>query len=80
MYMFPDMVNMGLPKGASWPSEAHKQVAVNLLICNPNINNMDLLHSGVVNILNIPEEKIKTITLHDLSDYGFDVGITAIPR
>lgn len=76
MYLIDDMVDMGLPKGVSWPSEFHRVVAQNLLIGNPEIKDMDQLSKGVVNILNIPNEKIKTIKVSELNNYGFQVRTT----
>ena len=67
------MVDMGLPEGMEWPSELHKKLAINLLICNPEISSMDLLQSGVINILNIPAEKIQNLLIEDLSKYGFEI-------
>lgn len=76
MYGFPEMINMGLKNDQEWPSEAYQVVAVNLLICNPNINTIDKLTEGVQKVLNIPEDKIKTITMNDLGRYGFDISVS----
>lgn len=73
MYLIENMIDMGLPDGASWPTEFHRVVAQKVLLANPEINTRDKLNNGVVNILNIPEDKIKTITIDDLSKYGFNI-------
>lgn len=74
MYLFDDMVDMGLPDGVRWPSEMHRMAAQNLLIANPSIENMDDLKKGVLNIINIPGKTLETLTIEDLSRYGFKVG------
>ena len=71
MYIFPEMIDMGLQEGQEWPTEYHKIVAQNVLLCNETITTRDALTQGVQNILKIPEDKIKTITFEDLSKYGF---------
>ena len=80
MYIYGDMIDKGLPDGVSWPTPTHRTVAQNLLMFNPAIRNMRDLQNGVVNILNIPEEKIETISIHDLDMYGFDVTTEIRPR
>jgi len=75
MYLIPEMIDMGLPKGAKWPSAAHRQVAINLFIQNPAIKGMDMLQDGVSKVLKIPNGKIKKVTYKDLPKYGFNVGI-----
>ena len=80
MYMIDNMVDLGLPEGIVWPSEFHKTAAIKILINNPEINTMDLLQSGVINILNIPIEKLPTLMLEDLPRYGFDIHTTIRPR
>lgn len=79
MYIMEGMIDMGLPKGIEWPSKYHRQVAINLLIANPQVNRMELLESGVTNVLNIPHDKIQTITFEDLNKYGFNCGISVSP-
>ena len=73
MYMLNDMIEIGLPKGEEWPTEAYKKVAQNILIGNPNINSIDAFQTGVKNILKIPLDKIKIITIPELSEYGFTI-------
>lgn len=73
MYIFPDMIDMGLPPGVQWPSLNHRCAAQTILIGNPDINNMDDLQNGVINIINIPHETLVNLTLQDLNKYGFQV-------
>jgi len=73
MYLVDNMVDMGLPDGITWPTEWHRLAAQRILLANPEINTRDKLNNGVVNILNIPEDKIKTIKIDDLSQYGFNI-------
>jgi hypothetical protein len=72
MYMFPEMINMGLKEGQEWPNEVYKEVAKCVLLCNPRVTTRDVLNEGVQKILSIPEDKIKTVTYAELPDYGFD--------
>lgn len=80
MYIYGDIIDKGLPDGVSWPTPTHRTVAQNLLIFNPAIRSLHDLKNGVVNILNIPEEKIETITVDELNMYGFDVTTEIRPR
>jgi len=73
MYILEDMVDLGLPDGASWPTEWHRKAAQALLLNNPEIHTRDALNTGVSNILNIPSHKIKTIKIEDLPTYGFNI-------
>lgn len=74
MYILDDMVDMGLPDGIWWPSEMHRLAAQNILIANPSITNMNDLKQGVLNIINIPQKTLETLTIQDLTKYGFKVG------
>jgi len=68
MYLLEDMIDMAIRKGKEWPSAAHRTVAINLCICNPNIKNMGDM-STVVKIVNkIPKTKIKTITVAEIRE------------
>lgn len=66
MYIFPEMINMGLNEGQQWPSETHKNVARNLLLCNRLVFTRDLLTDGVQWILSKPVEFWETATLDDV--------------
>jgi hypothetical protein len=76
MYGLPDMIDMGLLEGQTWPTDEHRQVAQNLLIGRPGINNRDQLIEGVSVILKVPEDKITVVTLEELVEiYGFNVNL-----
>lgn len=70
MYVFSNMIDIGLKKNDKWASKAHKTVAQNVLLCNPRINTCQLMIDNVSIINAIPKEKIKKVTLHDLFDLG----------
>ena len=79
-YLLDDMVEIGLPKGEEWPvEEAYKIVAKKLLIGNPTVNSADMFQTGVKNILKIPLDKIKTVTIDELSKYGFEIQTLITP-
>ena len=71
MYIFDEMIELGLPEGEEWPSKLHKKLAMNVLLCNPDITTRDSLIEGVKIILKIPEEEIPTLTYEKLVKYGF---------
>ena len=80
MYIMDDMVDIGLPKGTEWPEEsAYRIVAQNILLANPNVSTADQLQTGVKNILKIPIDKIQTITVNELSNYGFEIATNLVP-
>lgn len=67
MYAFPSMLEMTKQE---WPSEAHKQVAQNALLCNSRYHTMTDLMEGARIIAEIPEDKIKLVTAMDLYALG----------
>lgn len=77
MYLFPDMVDIGLKKDQSWPHEDYKTVAENCCLGNPNINTADKLSEVVQCILKVPPEDIRKVTKedfiekYDCSNYWF---------
>ena len=75
MYMIDTMIDMGLEKDKEWPSDVHRQVAINLLICNPRITTMDALMTGIKKVNSIPIEEIKIITYEGLEKYGFHMSM-----
>lgn len=75
MYCLKEMIDMGLPKGKTWPSDLHKRLSIKLLIGNPNIKDMDTLQESIKIIFKIPEEEISSLTYEKLTEYGFNVGI-----
>ena len=72
MYIFPEMIDMGLEEKQEWPNKAFREVAKNILLCNPRVTTRDALNQGVQKVLSIPEDEIKTVTFADLPKYGFD--------
>lgn len=73
MYMFPNMIDLGLKEDQEWPNEVYKVVAQRVLLCNPLVTTRDALTNGVQKILSIPDDKIETVSVNDLvSDYGFE--------
>ena len=70
MYGFEEMIEMGLREGETWKSDAHRVVAVNMLILNPRITTRDLLMEGVSVINQIPDDQIRKVTVNDLVELG----------
>lgn len=70
MYIFPEMINMGLKEGEEWTSETHKIVAQRVLLMNPRITQRDHLVDGVSIINNLEDEQIVKITLEQLEEMG----------
>jgi hypothetical protein len=70
MYIFEEMIDLGLEEGETWTSDDHRVVAQNILLCNPLINQRDLLCEGVAIINSIPQDQIRLVTAKDLKDMG----------
>jgi len=66
MYILPDMIEIGLEDGKKFPTEDHKTVAQNIGLCNPEVTNAEKLTYIVNCILNVPNDRIKTVTLEEL--------------
>lgn len=66
MYMFEDMINMGLKEGQEFPSEDHKVVAIKVAICNPKVTQRDILMDVVDAVCKVPQEKIQEVTYRQL--------------
>lgn len=73
MYGFPDMIEMGLKDDDKWASDIHKIVAISCCICNPSVFTRETLQKNVDIINNIPDDKIKLVTLQDLEDMGCEI-------
>lgn len=65
MYMFKDMIDMGL-QGSEWTSDDHMVVAVNACIGNLSVKTMDDLSNNVKVINQIPQDEIRLVTGMDL--------------
>ncbi len=66
MYIYPGMINLGLKKNQSFPSEDHKKVAQNISLENPRVNTRDKLTQIVQEVILVPQNKIRHITMRDL--------------
>lgn len=66
MYIFPEMIDLGLKQNQSWPTEAHKNIAITLAICNPNVHCRDTLMDIVASVLKVSEDRIKKVTYEEL--------------
>lgn len=66
MYIFNEMIDIGLGKDGKWTSNSHKKVAENILLCNPRITTASELHRCVEIINNIPQDKIEKVTAIEL--------------
>lgn len=66
MYMFPEMVNMGLHEGQEFPSDDHRVVATTLCIGVPGLDNKDDLTTIVQSVLKVPQDRIRTVTIDQL--------------
>ena len=76
MYAIPDMIDMGLKDGQTWPSDAHRLVAQRLGLCNPLVKTRDALNDVVQKVITIPADKIKVVTIADLPDYGLGLCVS----
>jgi hypothetical protein len=70
MYMLDNMIEMGLKEGESWASDMHREVAMNVCLCNPNITSRDALTYNVGIINKIPKKDINKVTFADLLKLG----------
>ena len=66
MYLIDDMIELGLPKGKSFPNKMYKDVAVTIGIGNPNVNSCAILEDVVQSVLSVPKNRIKTVTYLEL--------------
>jgi hypothetical protein len=72
MYILEDFLDDA--KGEEkWTSDAHRQVAAAVCLCNPNIFTWGTLTHNVEIINAIPKDKIKKVTAQDLEDLGCTV-------
>jgi len=68
MYIFPNMIEMGLKEGKTWPSHDHKQIASTIGLCNPNVTTMDTLQAVVTAVCAVPQERIRRVSYKELVD------------
>jgi hypothetical protein len=67
MYVFPSMLDMTKVK---FPTKAHRAVAEKVLLCNPQYFTMSALMEGAKIVADVPKDRIKKVTVHDLFDLG----------
>ena len=70
MYIFEEMIEMGLEEGQEWPSEIHRIIAVEVCIQNPRVNSCEILVENVRIINQIPVSDIKKVTYTRLIELG----------
>ena len=63
MYIMPDMIEM---TEVQFQSDDHKQVAINLGMCNPNVTTLDLLTEIAEKVNKVPMERIRKITYPEM--------------
>lgn len=79
MYIFDEMIEMPMEhlikagKATGWTSEDHKYVAQKILLSNPAITDMDNFIRCTEIINNIPQDRIRLVTLADLIDLGISM-------
>lgn len=66
MYAIPSMIEMGLKEGQEWPSPFHEEIAIALVMGNPNITTKDMLAEVVQSVLTVPKDRIETITIKEI--------------
>lgn len=60
MYGFPDMIDIGMKE--KWKSPEHREAAIKIGICNPRVNNANILMELCEAVNKIPQDRLKTIT------------------
>lgn len=66
MYIFNEMIDLGLKEGQEFTSEDHKIVAQTIGLRNPNVTNRDILVDIVQAVLKVPQDRIRKITYEEL--------------
>ena len=65
MYIFEELIDLGLEEGQKWPSDAHRKVAAHLGLQNPRVTNKDALTKICQKVIAIPEDRIKSVTISE---------------
>ena len=68
MYIFPELINLGLKDGQEFPSDDHKKVAMSVGLQNASVTNRDILTEIVQAVVKVPSERIRKVTLDDLAN------------
>lgn len=77
MYVFPEMIDLGLSLGEDWKSPKHRIVAQNIALGNPNVRQRDTLAEICQIVNSVAMDRIETVTYRELVDeFGMpDIGI-----
>lgn len=62
MYIFKNMIDLGLKDGQTWPSDEHREVAAGIGTCNSMVRSRDALTEVCQAVILIPADRIKTVT------------------
>ena len=65
MYLLESMIDLGK---TIWPSNDHREVAVCIAICNPNVATAEMLGDICRAVVKVPQSDIQKITYQDLVD------------
>lgn len=76
MYAIESMIDLGLQDGQEWPSDAHRKVAMTLMLCNPLVKTRTALNEGVQKVISIPVNRIKSVTLAELPEFGLGLCVS----
>ena len=71
MYIYEEMIDLGLKEGQTWPSDEHKHVAITIGLGNSNVTTKDKLIEIVQSVLKVPQERIKLVRYNELvAEFG----------
>lgn len=70
MYILESFIDLGLKEGQTFPTEGHRQAAINLAICNPAVFTRDRLTEIVQKVITISNEKLESYTVVDAMNDG----------
>lgn len=65
MYLFEDMIDLGLKDGQKFPTKSHRDVAIALCIGNRSIKSRDDLREVVQNIIKMSKKDVENKTYED---------------
>ena len=68
MYMFDEMIELGLKKRQKWKSPDHRIVDAAIAIANPKVTSLSTLIEVVQTINKIPKNKIKLVSMKQLRE------------
>lgn len=68
MYIFPDMIDLGLKGDQEWPEdEAYCNVAQTVGLCNSLVTTRGSLTEVVQAVLSVPKSEVRRVTVFDLA-------------